>query len=98
MIIVQAKAIPKDESSREKIIEFAQDLIEGTRKEEGNISYTLLSNLEDDTLLFVEIWQSMEALQQHFQEDHFINFGDNIEDLLSQDLIIDAYSAESVDI
>ena len=43
MILVLAKAIPKDEDACEKIVEFAQDLIENTKKEEGNIDYNLYS-------------------------------------------------------
>ena len=53
MIIVLAKAIPKNEEACAKIVEFAQDLIENTKKEEGNIDYNLYSNTADGTLLFV---------------------------------------------
>ena len=78
MILVLAKAIPKDEDACEKIVEFAQDLIENTKKEEGNIDYNLYSNTGDGTLLFVEQWESVEILGSHLQTDHFIRFGDII--------------------
>lgn len=59
MIIVQAKAIPKDKTSKNKIIEAAANLIEKSKLENGNINYNLYSNVQEDTLLFVEqgkIW------------------------------------------
>ena len=98
MILVLAKAIPKDEDACEKIVEFAQDLIENTRKEEGNIDYNLYSNTADGTLLFVEQWESKEILGTHLQTDHFIRFGENIQDLVSSELIIDVYDAEATDL
>ena len=52
MIIVQAKAIPKDVEALDKIIVSAENLIKNTRAEEGNISYNLYSNVEDDRNTF----------------------------------------------
>lgn len=98
MIVVLAKAIPKDEKSCEKIVEFAQDLIENTRKEYGNIDYNLYSNTGDGVLLFVEQWESKEVLGAHLETEHFIKFGKNIADLVAQDLIIDVYEAEATDL
>ena len=98
MIMVLAKAIPKDEDACAKIVEFAQDLIENTKKEEGNIDYNLYSNTADGTLLFVEQWESKEILGSHLQTDHFIRFGENIQDLVASDLIIDVFDAEAVDL
>ena len=46
MIIVQAKAIPKDETSKNKIIEAAANLIEKSKLENGNINYNLYSNVQ----------------------------------------------------
>ena len=57
MILVLAKAIPKDEEACEKIVEFAQDLIENTKKEEGNIDYNLFKDTADNSLMFVEKWE-----------------------------------------
>lgn len=54
MIIVQAKAIPKDETSKNRIIKAAENLIEKSKSENGNINYNLYSSVQEDTLLFVE--------------------------------------------
>ena len=98
MIIVLAKAIPKDEEACEKIVEFAQDLIEKSRKETGNVDYNLYANTGDGTLMFVEQWESKEILGAHLQTEHFLKFGGNIEGLVDGDLIIDVFNAEAVDL
>ena len=98
MILVLAKAIPKDEDACEKIVEFAQDLIENTRKEEGNIDYNLYSNTADGTLLFVEQWESKEILGSHLQTEHFLRFGANIQDLVAAELAIDVFDADAVEL
>ena len=98
MIIVLAKAVPKDEEALEKIVGFAQDLIEKSRKEEGNVDYNLYVNSGDQSLMFVEQWESIEILGAHLQTEHFIKFGENIADLVAEDLIIDVFNAEAVDL
>ena len=98
MIFVLAKAIPKDDEAGNKIIEFAQDLIENSRKEDGNIDYNLYCHTGDNSLLFVEQWESKEILNAHLQTEHFLKFGGNIEDLVAQDLIIDVYEAEPTEL
>ena len=47
-------------------------LVAATRREEGCITYQLLQNVEDpNDLTFVEEWSSAEALQAHFETEHF---------------------------
>ncbi|MBQ6512043.1 putative quinol monooxygenase [Methanobrevibacter sp.] len=98
MIFVLAKAIPKDEDAANKIVEFAQDLIENSRKEDGNVDYNLYCHTGDSSLLFVEQWESKEILDAHLQTEHFLNFGGNIADLVAQDLIINVYEADSIEL
>ena len=98
MIFVLAKAIPKDDDAAGKIVEFAQDLIENSRKEDGNIDYNLYSNTGDGSLLFVEQWESKEILNAHLQTEHFLKFGGNIEGLVAQDLIINVYEADATEL
>jgi quinol monooxygenase YgiN len=60
---------------KNKLAELVQPCLEGTRKEAGNISYDLLVNIKDDTsLVFVERWESMKALNNHFTEPHFLKW------------------------
>ncbi len=53
-------------------IDAAKTCIAATRRETGCISYDLNQSLTDDnTLVFVERWESEEALQGHFNAPHF---------------------------
>ena len=98
MIIVQAKAIPQDETSKNKIIEAAANLIEKSKLENGNINYNLYSNVQEDTLLFVEQWENLDILKSHLQTEHFNQFGAYIDGLLKEDLDINVFSAENVEL
>ena len=97
MIIVLAKAMPKDENAKNQIIDFSKDLIENSKSEEGNIDYNLYTDTSDNSLMFVEKWESIEILQKHMQTDHFLKFGQNIGDLLSSDLGIEVFNSEKLE-
>ena len=73
-------------------------LKENSRKEEGNVDYNLYVNTGDQTLMFVEQWESKEILAAHLQTEHFLKFGENIADLVAQDLIINVYEAEATEL
>lgn len=48
------------------------ELIEETRKEEGNISYALYEdNSNKQILTFIEEWENEEALNRHMNSVHF---------------------------
>ena len=96
-IVVMAELAPK-EGAEEKIIPLAEALVEETLKEEGNIDYKFLKSVKDGTFMFVEQWESKEILNAHLQTEHFLKFGENIEDLVAQDLIINVYEAESTEL
>lgn len=80
-IVVLAKVYPK-EGCRDTVIELSEDLIENTLAEEGNIDYQLLKSLNDNTLTFVEKWQSLDALKEHMASEHFQLFGSETEDFV----------------
>ena len=94
MIVVIANVVLKDASDG-MFVEAAQNCIECTRKEEGNISYNLFSNTEDgNKYSFVEEWESQAALDAHMKTPHFKEFGKAIGDLLAAALEIKVYEAE----
>ena len=97
MIIVLAKAVPKDDAAKEKIIEFSADLIEKSKAEEGNIDYNLYENTSEDSLMFVEQWDSIEILQNHMQQEHFVKFGQNIVDLVASELEISVFNSDKLE-
>ncbi len=74
-ILVLAKIQPK-EGCQDTIVELAKELVYESLLEDGNIDYQLLKSSEDDTLTFVEKWESPEVLKKHMGSPHFINFGE----------------------
>ena len=74
-IVVLAKIQPK-EGCQDSILELSEELIFETLQEEGNIDYQLLKSNEDDSLTFVEKWESPEAIKKHMASPHFLNFHD----------------------
>lgn len=96
MIIVLAKATAKENMVKD-IINKSDSLIKNTRLEKGCIEYNLLDPIDsDNTLLFVEKWESKEDLESHLQQTHFIKFGSDIEEFLAKDLEITVYSSEEI--
>ena len=60
MIKIVAEWFVKPES-REKFLELCEEIVEGTRAEEGNISYELHENIADPNhLTFIEEWKDQE--------------------------------------
>ena len=82
-IVVLAKVYPK-EGCKDTVIELSQDLIENTLAEEGNIDYQLLKSINDNTLTFIEKWQSLDALKEHMASEHFQLFGSETEDFVEK--------------
>lgn len=97
MIVVLAKIIPKDVDAKNKIVDFSVELIEKSKAEEGNVDYNLYENAHEDSLMFVEKWQSIEILQKHMQTQHFIKFGQNIQNLVAGELEIDVFDSEKLE-
>ena len=71
-------------SNRENVVEVSEilkSLTEDSRKEEGNISYSLCEDVNDDSLFVViEEWKSQEAIVFHNSTPHFKLFQHNIKD------------------
>ena len=93
-IVVLAKITPK-KGCRDTIVEISKELIETTLSEEGNIDYQLLQSTDDDTLTFVEKWESPEALQKHMASPHFQNFGGESADFV-ENMEIQVLNADEV--
>ncbi|MGL5165604.1 MAG: putative quinol monooxygenase [Afipia sp.] len=75
MIYVVATLTIKPEM-RAELIAAAKACIADTRKEAGNIAYDLHESVTDPTkLVFVEQWESVEALVPHRKAEHMKTFG-----------------------
>lgn len=93
-VLVLAKITPKN-GCKDSIIEIAQDLIEETLKEEGNIDYQLLNSTNDNSLTFVERWASPDALKQHMATPHFQTFGSDSQEFV-ENMDIEIIGAEKL--
>lgn len=95
-IIVLAKIQPK-QGCRDSIIDLSEELIENTLSEDGNIDYQLLKSIADNTLTFVEKWESLDALKNHMASPHFKAFGDESEDFV-ENMEIQVIGANELDL
>lgn len=96
MIIVNA-TLPAKEDKKQEVLEYAKPLIEASRTHEGNISYNLYRDILDDSLMFVEKWESPEALEAHMQTPEFIEFGENVKELMAAPLGIKIIAGEEIE-
>ena len=63
--------------TRDEVIKLAQDCVDKSRLEEGNITYGQYPVPGTDDDVFVcEVWESKEALAKHSQSDHYKAFGE----------------------
>ena len=95
-LVVMAELFPK-EGKADEIIPLAEALVEETLKEEGNIDYKFLKSIKDGTFLFVEQWESPEALSKHMASPHFQLFSKESADL-ADDMEIKVLGAEEVNL
>jgi quinol monooxygenase YgiN len=66
--IVEFKA--KAESKKE-FMKLAREAVKNTRKEPGNHAYSVHGDAKDpNTIVFFEIWASMEALESHVKQEY----------------------------
>lgn len=71
MITIVAKSILK-QGKKEEFKAAAEELIRESRKEKGNISYTLYEDINDSSVVsFIEVWKDEEAIKQHNDSEHF---------------------------
>ena len=68
--VVAKQTVP--EGKQEEYLAIAKELFEKTRKEKGNIFYTLNRSVQDPTsLAVIECWEDQEALSAHMASEHF---------------------------
>jgi quinol monooxygenase YgiN len=64
-----------DADKRAELVRIGQAVAGASREEPGCISYRLYEDTElDNEFVFVEEWESSEALQQHFATTHVADF------------------------
>lgn len=91
MIKVVAKFVLKD-GSKDKVLGILDEMIEKTRKEDGNIKYELFENLNDpNTLTFIEEWENMDKLNDHIASEHFQRIIPSLDEFKAEDNPVDVY-------
>ena len=95
MIIVTANYRTKP-GKRDQVLALGAPCVAATRKEVGNLGYTLYASAEDpDGILCFERWESPEKLQAHGQQPHYKAFGEARKDLiLPESFELHIYAAE----
>jgi quinol monooxygenase YgiN len=74
MIVVVGR-LRIDAAKREELVRIGQAVAVASRAEVGCISYRLYEDTElENEFVFVEGWESTEALQQHFATSHVAEF------------------------
>jgi quinol monooxygenase YgiN len=74
MVVVVGR-VQTDADKREALIRVGQTVAAASRQEPGCISYRLYEDAEiDNEFVFVEEWESSEALEQHFATAHVAEF------------------------
>ena len=70
-----------------------KQLIAETRKEEGNISYTLFQDREHaGEFVLLEYWRNQESLDAHFKTPHFTTIVPQIAKLHASPSVVNTYT------
>ncbi len=84
MFTIAARILVKLEC-REAFVQASKAITAGTRAEAGCLSYALHEDVhQPGTYLFYEEWRDAAAVEAHFREQHFLDFGLAIGELVTQ--------------
>jgi len=98
MIIVSAKFTAKP-GMRDRIVELSRKAVELTRKEKGNISYTLFKSTDDDvTMMYFEEWEDLESLRAHLKTDHIREARESRKDMLDGPVRVRVFESKEVEL
>lgn len=83
------------ESHKDEVRSALTAVVDGTRKEPGNISYILHQDITNPLkYTIIEVWKNQEAINHHNKSEHFLAFAQSIKDKvesLSIDTIREVY-------
>lgn len=72
VVVGRVRTVPE---KRAALVQIGQTLAQASRQEPGCISYGLYEDSENaNEFLFVEEWESDEALREHFRTPHIAEF------------------------
>jgi quinol monooxygenase YgiN len=74
MIVVVGK-VKTDAERRDELVRVALENVRASREDEGCLGYRFFQDTEDENaFVFVEEWESQEALEAHFRTPHIAKF------------------------
>jgi quinol monooxygenase YgiN len=74
MIVVVGR-VTTDAERRDELVRIGEEVASASRAEEGCLSYALYEDTaNEDRFVFVEEWESQEALERHFRTPHIARF------------------------
>ncbi|MDR2810108.1 MAG: antibiotic biosynthesis monooxygenase [Tannerellaceae bacterium] len=74
---------------KDEILSAIQAVVEGTRREPGNISYDVFEDTANPLrFTFIEHWKSQSAIDAHNASDHFLRFAKAVENKASLEAFI----------
>jgi quinol monooxygenase YgiN len=83
-VIVVVGRVRTTPEKAEELIRIGQAVAQASRDEDGCLGYRFYADTEDpDAYLFVEEWESMEALQRHFTTPHIARLMQEIPDAIA---------------
>ncbi|MCM3738374.1 antibiotic biosynthesis monooxygenase [Bacillus cytotoxicus] len=94
MIIIHAE-FQVDSAKQTAFLEGIQPLIQGSREENGNVSYDLYKDTEKENVYtMVEVWQDAEAVASHNTSEHFASFVERANQFLTAPLDIKVFDGQ----
>ena len=94
MIIVHG-TFPIKAEVRDHALDLMRQMAVASRAEEGCISYEFYVGLSDpNTLLLFQEWESVDALQGHFETDHMEEFLKHLPDVLDGEVATRRYEVK----
>lgn len=96
MIIIHAN-LQVQPDQEHAFLEAARAVVEGSRKETGNIGYDLKKSTDQEGhYTMVELWKDAAATQAHNKSDHFQAFSKQAATFMAAPMDLNVYSAEPV--
>lgn len=96
MIIIHAEMKVNSAVESEFLVS-VKELIEASRAEEGNVSYKLFKDTEqENTYQMIEEWRDQEAVASHNASAHFQGFVAKAPNYLAAPLSVKAYAGQPI--
>jgi len=78
---------------REAALKLIQEMVECTRKEEGNISYNYCQDRNNpDYFAMIECWESDEASKKHSESEHFRRIFPQLKEMFAEPSRVEIYT------